>query len=147
MDTATHLEPTMEVQYGHQSQHRVGAKNDKPISNKRKNKRGWGRKLKRKKGQNETKFSIFGSNSNGIKGKIDSLFRNVQHFKPSCITLQETKVRFPGSVKLDGYEIFENIREGLGGGLLTAVDKNTNPVLISYGNENFEAIIVELTVG
>ena len=69
-----YMEPAMELQHGHQPQHTVGAKNGKSINNKRrKNRRGWGRKLKRKtfkKGQKETKFSIFGSNSNGIKGKL-----------------------------------------------------------------------------
>ena len=82
-----------------------------------------------------------------LKGKLDSLFHNIQTFKPSCITPQETKLRFPGTVKIEGYEKFENIREGLGGGLLTAVYKDINSVLISSGNDDFEAFLVELAEG
>ena len=81
-----------------------------------------------------------------LKGKLDSLFHNIQTFKPSCITPQETKLRFPGTVKIEGFEIFENIREGLGGGLLTAV-YGINSVLISSGYDDFEAFLVELAEG
>ena len=45
-------------------------------------------------------------------------------------------MRFPGTIKIEGYQIFENLREGLGGGLLTAIDISLNPVLT--GNEDFE---------
>ena len=109
-------------------------------SSKTKTRRGWGKKIKRKQfknKENETTFSLFASNANGIKGKLDSLMTNVNIFQPSCIILQETKLRFPGTVKIEGFQIFENLRECLGGGLLTAIDNNLNPVLISTGNEDF----------
>ena len=35
------------------------------------------------------------------------------------------------SVKLPGYQVFLKNREGLGGGLMTAVDENLSPVLVS----------------
>ena len=76
------------------------------------NRRGWGKKSKRKlfKNQiNEQIFSILGTNANGIRAKLDSLKNNISFFKPSCINIQETKLRFPGTIKLEGYEIFENI--------------------------------------
>ena len=120
-----------------------------PIDSKR-NRRGWGKKLKRKQyksKQNEENFSIFASNANGIKGKFDSLLSNIKYFGASCAIIQESKLRFPGTIKIEGYEIFENIREGLGGGLLTAIDKSVNPVLISSGCEYFEALIVQVKVG
>ena len=67
------------------------------------------------------KFSIFGSNSNGLKGKLDSLKSSLEFFqKPSCVNIQETKLRSKGTVKLEGYQVFEKIRNGLGGGLLTS---------------------------
>ena len=153
--TNQHMEPAatcMELQSGYESQLSLGAGKKQSINykSKKKNRRGWGKKLQRKKfknRENQTIFSIFGSNSNGIKGKLESLSNNVQFFKPSCINLQETKLRFPGTVKIDGYEVFENVRTGLGGGLLTAVDINANPVLISTGSEYCEAIIVQVKVG
>ena len=43
--------------------------------------------------------------------------------------------------------MFENIRAGLGGGLLTAVDQDLSPVLISGGSEGFETIIVQVKIG
>ena len=78
---------------------------------------------------------------------MDSLKSNIVHFKPSCMNIQESKLRFPGTVKLKGYEIFETIRPGLGGGLLTAVDKDISPVLISSGSDEFEALIVQISIG
>ena len=53
-----------------------------PIDSKR-NRRGWGKKLKRKqykRKQNAVNFSIFASNANGIKGKLDSLLSNIKFF-------------------------------------------------------------------
>ena len=65
------------------------------------------------------------------------------------MTIQESKVRKVGSIKLKGYQIFENIRIGVGGGgLLTAVDQNLAPVLISTGkDENSEILTVQINVG
>ena len=71
------------------------------------------RKKLRKMYRNSVKqqmFTIFGSNANGIKGKIESLKSCLNFFeKPSCVTIQESKLRFTGTVKLEGYQLFENI--------------------------------------
>ena len=66
--------------------------------------------------------------------------------KPSCITIQETKLRQANLVKLNGYTIFEQTREGLGGGLLTAVSEDLEPVLISDGGEENEILVVQAIV-
>ena len=70
-------------------------------------------------------------------------------FKPSILTLQETKVRKQGTIKIKGYQIFEKIRKaGNGGGLLTAADENLTPVLISTGrDEDSEVLTVQVKVG
>ena len=113
--------------------------------------RGWGEKNMRKNyriKQREQIFSIFGANSNGLWGKLDSLRDNINFFKnPTCINIQETKLRFQGKVKLDGYQVFETVRTGMGGGLLTAVSLDISPVLISAGNEHIEMIVVQGKVG
>ena len=65
---------------------------------------------------------------------MDSLKSTMMSFQPSIVTLQETKTRKSGSLKLKGFQIFEKIRKGgNGGGLLTMADENLTPVLISTG--------------
>ena len=106
-----------------------------------KTRRGYGKK-NIKKGIKRTSFSIMGSNSNGIMGKKESLFKNINHFQPTIITLQETKLRVQGLIKINGYQVFEKVRKGYGGGLLTAVDENLQPVLISTGKTDESEILV-----
>ena len=75
-----------------------------------------------KKQNKNVKFSIWGTKSAGLKAKKDSLMHNIKLFNyPSCITIQETKLRTPGIIKLKNYQVFEKVRPGQGGGLLTAV--------------------------
>ena len=109
----------------------------------KKTRRGWGAKKSRK----QINFSILGNNSNGIKAKKDSLINTLNFFnRPSCVLLQETKLRFPGSLKIKGYQIFEKIRKGLGGGLLTAIDEDLSPLLISSGDCDVEILVVQVQV-
>ena len=44
-------------------------------------------------------FSILGTNCNGILNKRDSLKAAMEAFKPSIVTLQETKSRKHGNIK------------------------------------------------
>ena len=65
---------------------------------------------------------------------------NINHYnKPSGINIQESKIKF--LIILAGNQIFENVRKGGGGGLLTAIDQDLCPVLISNGNEKAEIIV------
>ena len=94
-------------------------------------------------------LSLLGTNANGLKNKLESLEIAIEHFKASIVTIQETKLRRAGSLKLKGYQIYETFRTGgvEGGGLLTAVDDNINSVLISVGNdENIEILVVQANV-
>ena len=45
-------------------------------------------------------------------------------------------------MKLPGYQVFQKVRNGLGGGLLTAVEENLEPVLISTGKKEDSEILV-----
>ena len=94
-------------------------------------------------------MSILGSNANGIGSKINSLLDNVTVFNPSIITIQETKVRKKRSIKIPGFEPFENIRsDHLGGGLFTGIDVNLDPVIVSSDNENeTEILTVQFRAG
>ena len=102
----------------------------------------------KKKFKNE-KFSIMGTNAAGLKAKKDSLIENIRLFeRPSVITIQETKFRKMGTLKIENYEVFEKIRTGsYGGGLLTAVDKSLEPVLIEAANEEAEVLVVQVKIG
>ena len=115
---------------------------------KRKTRRGNWKKKSNTKLQ-EIQFSLLGNNCNGIVNKQDSLKETMMTFKPSILTLQETKVRKHGTLKIKGYQMFEKIRkDGNGGGLLTAANENLNPVLISTGKEeDSEILTIQAKVG
>ena len=117
-------------------------KSRKPVT--KKTRRGYGKKNRRKNGGERAEFSLMGTNANGIQAKQESLKENINFFQPSVITLQETKLRTLGKIKLPGYQIFEKVRSGCGGGLLTAVDEKLSPVLISTGqHEESEVLVVQ----
>ena len=83
-----------------------------------------------------------------MKAKRESLINSLKNCGgPSCVLIQETKLRFPGTFRLTGYQIFEKTRSGLGGGLLTAIDENLSPVLISSGSEDIELLVVQILIG
>ena len=119
------------------------------LKTKKKTKRG-GRKSKSKSKKCENKtvnFTILGNNCAGLKAKTKSLNQAIKAYNfPSCVTLQETKMRKMGLIKLNDYQIFEKIRPGLGGGLLTAIKETLNPVLISRISESAEILVVQCQV-
>ena len=91
------------------------------------------------------KFSLLGNNSAGLKAKKDSLEAIIGIFnQPSCITLQETKLAKNTHFQLANYQIFQKNRNGSGGGLLTAVDPNLNPVQVATKNEEAEILTVQI---
>ena len=117
------------------------------IKNK-KCRRGNGKKNRKKLSFKEIQISIIGTNAAGLKSKKESLFNAINTFKASIVTLQETKHNKIGTIKIPGYQIFEQIRtKKAGGGLLTAVDEDLNPVLVSHGNDEIEIIVVEADIG
>ena len=91
---------------------------------------------------NENKnLSVMGVNSNGLISKKESMLHLINELNPSILTVQETFARKKGLLKIQGYEIFERVRENKsGGGLLTAVDSSLDPVLVSFGENEFEIL-------
>ena len=62
---------------------------------------------------------------------------------PSAALFQETKSKKIGRLKFPGYQVFEKIRKDkCGGGLMSVVDNNLNPVLIET-NEDVEMLVVD----
>ena len=99
----------------------------------------------------EKSLKIIGNNVAGLMGKKDSFLNLVNKLKPGISMLQETKLYRKGQIKLDNYSVFENIRgQSEGGGLLTMVHENFEPMLIprtksSKMEENF--LVVEAKLG
>ena len=87
---------------------------------------------------------FLGCNAAGLLNKVDSLKRNIQNFMPGAVFIQESKAKRKNKLKLDGYVIFEKLRkDACGGGLLTAVHRNLDPVSVGDGNEEVEVLVVE----
>ena len=115
---------------------------------KKRTRRGYGKKNNRKniKGVKNVNFTLLGTNANGILGKQESLKSLINKFKPCVITVQEGKQGKKGLLKLKGYQIFERVRlSGQGGGLLTAVDQDLLPVLVSTSDDD-EAEVISVQV-
>ena len=63
---------------------------------------------------------------------------------PSCVTLQETKLDKNAILSLENYQVFQKNRNGSGGRLLTAIDPNLKPMLISSRNDEAEILTVQI---
>ena len=91
---------------------------------------------------------MLGNNANSLGNKLESLKNNISYFGPSVITIQETKFKTKGSVSLPGYKVFDEPRVGRdGGGLLTAVDVNLDPIIVPSDHEDAEILTVQLSLG
>ena len=117
------------------------------IKTKRKQRRGRGFSKK----CSEKTLNIIGNNSAGLMGKKDSFINLVNKLRPGVAMLQETKLYRQGQIKIDNYCVFENLRgQSEGGGLLTMVHENFEPVLVprkktSKMDENI--LVVEAKLG
>ena len=101
-----------------------------------------------RKPSNVNMYTVIGTNCNGIVQKKESLFCNINMFKPSVCLLQETKLTRVGQVKIPSYQIFEIIRQNReGGSLLTAIHENLNPIFISGGENEIEILVVQAEFG
>ena len=88
-----------------------------------------------------------------MSGKKESLENLIISSRPGVILLQETKLYKMGSFKSPGYCIFESLRENKGGGgLMTLVHENLNPVYLPILNASDNKITkniltVEASIG
>ena len=143
LDESTKPVPTKPLEWAGKQKHPV-----KHI--KSKVRRGYGRKNHRKneKGNKLLQFSILGTNSAGLNSKKESFYKIINKFRPSVITIQESKLSRPGLIKIPGYQVFDRVRTNKkGGGLLTAADEDMDPVLIGTGSEDTEIMTIQVKVG
>ena len=102
-------------------------------------KRGRGKK-------NQKCLNIFSTNAAGLKNKAHSLKNGLKHLSVGVFTIQETHFRKKGTFKVEGYEIFEAIRNKQKGGTMIGIHNALNPMLIKQYDEDFELLVVEIEV-
>ena len=82
----------------------MGKRTKLAVKHKKTNRGGKSRKNNTNK---PVSLSIFGSNANGLNGKIDSLKNALKFYgQPSCVAIQETKLR-SNNFKIPGYQVFQ----------------------------------------
>ena len=109
------------------------------LLNKKKTKRGRGKKR-------EKLLNIFSTNSAGLKNKLKSLKNELKVLNVGVFTIQETHATKKGSIKVDGFDIYEAIRNKKKGGTMIGVHRGLNPMLISEYSDEFELIVVEVEI-
>ena len=93
---------------------------------------------------------MLGNNANGIIGKKASFLNLIKNEKPTCFMLQETKVKKAGQFRVEGYQIFEYVRQNKGGGgIAIGIDNEckNEPLLVTQGEDGVEILVVEINVG
>ena len=89
---------------------------------------------------------FLGVNAAGLRSKLTSFYKVVSDLKPSVFFIQETKFQDIGKLKLQNYIIYEFVRQNSdgGGGLALGCDKDLNPAWVREGDDQVEAISVEI---
>jgi hypothetical protein len=76
---------------------------------------------------------------------VDSLVQAIDVLSAGIVLLQETKLYRQGKLELKGFIIFEKLRKyGCGGGLLTAIHENLNPILVENDEELTDILVVDI---
>ena len=107
------------------------------------------RRGRRKSSKNINKSLRFlGVNSAGLSSKLLTFKKVVAELKPSVFFIEETKLKDIGKIKLENYIIFEKIRQNRdgGGGLALGCIKELKPVWVREGEEQVEALSVNIFV-
>ena len=108
-----------------------------------KNRRG--KRSSQKKVINNLIFA--GVNPAGIRSKWPTWRKIVTQSGARLWTMQETKSAQANQLKMDDFVIYERIRTNKeGGGVAIGAKKDLNPVLIAEGEENVEAISIDINL-
>ena len=95
-------------------------------------------------------MKIFGVNSAGIKSKLKSFDDILTRICPQIWMLQETKLKPNEQIKCDSVKDFQvfylSRQESQGGGLAIGVTKDLESTLIREGDDQTEALSVEVRV-
>ena len=118
---------------------------DIKVPTKKKTRRG--RRNRAKSFKKELRF--LGVNSAGLRPKMFTFKKILSELKPSVFFIEETKYKDEGKIKLDSnYTVFERVRKSKdgGGGVALGCDKQLHPVWVREGEEDVEALSVEISV-
>jgi hypothetical protein len=103
-------------------------------------------KRKSKKQFNKS-LRFLGVNCAGLRSKMMTFKKVLQELQPSVFFAEETKFKECGKIKVDNYIIYELVRENReGGGIALGVIKELNPAWVREGNDDVEALSVEISV-
>ena len=122
--------------------------NDRRSNNDKKQKDSKTRRGKNKKVKHIEKLVVIGTNANGLSSKKDSFKELLLNDKPQVAMIQETKMKRPNTLNVQGYQMFEKVRTAKGGGgLLIAIRNDIEgvPVIVSNHDEGVEILVVETT--
>ena len=97
--------------------------------------------------EEENKLSVFTTNANGLKKKVESFKSNISNLNIGIFTIQETNFSKRGEIKIDNFKIFEAIRTKAGGGTILGAHISLQPILIQEYSDSFELLVIEVTVG
>ena len=119
-------------------------KGSTPAVNKRKKVR---RGERTKKHYN--KFGIYYVNIRGVKSKVDSLQEIIDSLNPVMICLTETHLGEDEQIGIKGYKVFDNNRNGDGGGILIAIKDEIAAVTVEIKKEktHHEALWLRINNG
>ena len=117
--------------------------------NKSKQKRN--RRKERKKNKvKEHSFKVIGVNAAALMSKLQSFEKLLKDENPSVFCIQETKVKKVNQIKTDfskNYTIYELLsKNSNGGGVCIGVQKDLKPVWVGQGDDEVEALAVEIWV-
>ena len=91
-------------------------------------------------------MNIFSTNAAGLKNKLQSFKNELNHTSAGIFTVQETHFKKKGTLKIQGFEIFEAIRDKQKGGTMIGVHKSLNPMLVKEYSSDFELLVVEINI-
>ena len=89
-----------------------------------------------------------GGQCSRIETKLSTFQKVLDSLKPSVFLIEESKYKEEGKLKVNDYIIFELVRESNdgGGGLAIGCTKDLKPVLARKGNDETEALTVDICV-
>ena len=95
-----------------------------------------------------SKLKILGVNCDGLQSKKKSLENILKLTKPTIFTLQETKYKLEGNIKIDNYNTYEKTRKNQsGGGIAIGIDNKLKSAWVSEGPNDTEVLTVNIAIG
>ena len=97
-------------------------------------------------------MKVMGNNVAHLESKLESFEDYLRVEKPSVFMLQETKMSRQGKIKTNSskeyiiYELLRQKKKLTGGGLAIGVLKSFQPSFVSKGDDEIEALTVEVWV-